>query len=170
MDSGLAVILGAVIALVGSVLTPWVKDRIDRRSEDARELRRRRGEAILRFLRALDVGRDPVPTLPLWQRHSEVGASLAELAMLATGPDARHIENVLAYAKIRGSAGSDPGFEPSDSTVVTQTTFTLMAWHRGELKGESIWWTHLRRLGPDAAADIRQMLGPAFATPPPEFR
>ena len=46
MNSGWAVVIGAVIALIGSAVVPWLVQRSARKAEDERNRRRVRGEAI----------------------------------------------------------------------------------------------------------------------------
>lgn len=46
MDSGWAVVFGAAIATIGSVLAPWVTAHWSKRADDRRELLRLRGEVV----------------------------------------------------------------------------------------------------------------------------
>jgi len=52
MDSGWAVILGAVIALIGSSVVPWVRDALGDRRVQARAATGRRHDAVVSLLEA----------------------------------------------------------------------------------------------------------------------
>lgn len=52
MDSGWAVILGAVIALIGSSVVPWIRDASEGRRAQARATTARRHDAVVSLLEA----------------------------------------------------------------------------------------------------------------------
>jgi len=52
MDEGWAVVLGAVIALTGSALVPWVRDALNARATHRRELQERIRAAVIDLLGA----------------------------------------------------------------------------------------------------------------------
>lgn len=49
LDSGWALIIGAAIALIGSVAAPWLKDAAERKHIRARELREEQRQALIAF-------------------------------------------------------------------------------------------------------------------------
>ena len=136
MNSAWAVIVGAAIALVGSVATPWIREAVEgnrRRAEivreDARVRKQELGVAIHNFMEALveqfaGHEREGVDQVALSKRS--LMTSL-DLGLLLESPD-MPIATVVASAAGTVATGNDAALK-----AVNSLTSVLSAWRRGQI-------------------------------------
>lgn len=142
MDQGWAVVLGAVIALTGSALVPWIREAVTAKGVRDRERDERVRTAVIDLLSANAAQAAALTT-------KEDGAFIAAVADRARAAAALLIELPaedragLAPAIKAGSAGSDA------RDVLAALQHVLTAWTAGDLASadaESAYRTELARL------------------------
>jgi hypothetical protein len=136
MDSAWAVIVGAAIALLGSVVTPWIREAVEgkrRRAEIVREDERVRkhelGVAIHNFMEALVdefAGRE-INSLDQVALSKRSLMTTLDLGLLLESPD-MPIATVAASAAGMVAMGNDVSL-----TAVNSLTSVLSAWRRGQI-------------------------------------
>lgn len=139
MDSSWAVVIGAGIALVGSVLAPWIKDALDR-SHRTRESNRAAVSASLlriaasapecavariRLLRASDPSDRFGLSLLLTEKTLQADRAVFELGLLLTKKDGPM--ETMARLVVNAAEGDHPTIE------LVRFTQASARWYRGEL-------------------------------------
>ena len=112
MDSGWAVVIGAVVAFAGTVLGPWLLDWTKRRSEAERTRRDELSETLPRLFASFTT---PAPS-------ADEAEMLVRVQLLLTAEEAP-IGNLLI------SAATNRSTSPVSSAAVT----AISMWFRGQL-------------------------------------
>jgi hypothetical protein len=151
MDSGWAVVIGAVIALVASIVTPWIKDGLERKHREHSESR----AAVASALRLVaNAGASYSTVMRGDGKHDEgvrraaisaLSVSVMELGLLLASKDAP-IER-MAREMIRAIQANSAG---------SLGVFTIAAaeWYRGELSADAALASYREKVKVDAAADV----------------
>jgi ABC-type transport system involved in cytochrome bd biosynthesis fused ATPase/permease subunit len=144
MDSGWAVVLGAVITLVGVVMTPWAREAAEgraRRNEAQRDAFRAHFPDFVRATSALALGGFESPEFDA--AGVEASTKLSELALLLRRED-RPIEIILVLTRALS-------WTPKGRQVISTMQRTVHAWFRGSISAK-----HALRDFQDAVARIEK--------------
>ncbi len=138
MNSAWAIVVGAIIALTGSVATPWIREALETRRrqaeidrEDVRVRKQETGVAIRNLMEAF-MDQYAAHGVPGYDAAALVKRSLMmtlDLGLLLDGLD-------LAIAPIVSSAGEVIATgSPSALKAINSLTSVLTAWRRGQVSG-----------------------------------
>lgn len=135
LDSGWALVIGAVIALIGSVAAPWIRDVVERHHQTRLDYREQTRDtlidyqaALVSLIRAVMGGADMLDAM----QSMHLSAARLELAL-------RKEDRYIAQMAIE-VAGHWGGAAPDPSTGSRmQALFIEMssAWYRGELPAKA---------------------------------
>ncbi|MFE2772270.1 hypothetical protein [Microbacterium resistens] len=167
MDPGVAAVLGAVIALIGAIGAPWIREVVTRRSVDRRER-----EVAIRTLvvahleaviRAHEVG------LPPGKRSNRILAAHVTGVRLAAllNADEAVIEYIgeEAIALTPNLNSGEEGVRLASLALVTAYQMTVLAWIRGAIKTRAVRETYNQWCATLAAMPPNDPFKPAATRP-----
>lgn len=153
MDSGVAAVLGAVIALVGAIAAPWVRDAITRRSDQRRERTEAIRSNVVSHLEALIHAHEAgVDANERANRILAAHITGVHLAALLTNDEAviEHIgEEAMALTP---DLGKSKDVRILSLALVTAYQMTVLGWIRGAIPTE-----HVRQAYNDWCAQLASM-------------
>jgi hypothetical protein len=133
------VLLGAVIALIGSLGAPWIKDAIERRSRAREQLRAdTRGEVLnlIAALTQLQQARLLGPRDATFVRaHSEAAVAGTRLAIVTPARDHHELGRVVAFT-IESISNSE--HRQAVIAAMQACVTVLEMWARGAIQGKRI--------------------------------
>jgi hypothetical protein len=148
MDEGLAVIVGALIALAGAVGVPWVTKSLDLRAARLRANRQEQRASMLECAAALTdlteamYASDSRDAVRKAQLHFERVAARLEFAVI--GSDANIIHLVRTAASQLEAARTSESYDPNQ--VLHAFAEFTSAWYRGDMNARSATDAYLARM------------------------
>ncbi|WP_146008228.1 hypothetical protein [Microbacterium sp. UMB0228] len=135
MDSGWAVVLGAVIALAGSSVIPWIREALASARLRKERSQERLNDAIVELL-AINAGMATAVVTAngnkLAEVYSERQRAAARLLLEVPAPERQDIGDVLDHALPSPKPDGDPQALVLHTTHALQ--MTLVEWVSGELR------------------------------------
>ncbi len=133
MDSGWAVVLGAVIALIGSSVVPWVRESLAERSQATRARDERRRTAMVEVIETTSAGvaalmMDDDPAFV--SAYSARSAAMTRLMLECDEADRRHLWDVNTRA-----AGKSRRNAPEAARAFH---LVMMDWYAGIVPAEEL--------------------------------
>lgn len=134
----LVALIGVVGTLLGGVVGPLVKERLDRRAKRRDETHKEIGEILAKvdalLMKMLRLSHDA----PEWSTIREnVVAQTSRLSYLL-GKGEGEIGGALEIALMHASADGTKATSTADHSLVTATTAQVAAWYRGERSAKGI--------------------------------
>lgn len=149
MNSGMAVVLGALIALTGSALIPWLRDTLTQRRVRAENLRQRRDDALVEMVAKNDAfamvwaGKDADARGAAMEERSRAGM---RLLLTLEGTSVRTTFFHLINSSLPHVLGGTNEAASMAGAKLAAFQDVLVRWSANEIKSENVMTEYERRV------------------------